>query len=128
MKSPESNQAIGAYGEALAERALIEAGYQIIGKNWRYKHCEIDFIAREGEMLVFVEVKARNSDRFGEPYEAVGHGKMRALSRAAQAYLREQRWKGESRFDIVSIVLRPSAQQDLGSPRLDIIKDAFWPG
>ena len=59
----------GKYGEQLAAEFLSENGYEIIERNYRYKHAEIDIIARQGEALIFVEVKLRSSQTFGVPEE-----------------------------------------------------------
>lgn len=118
----------GQRGEALAEERLRSLGYRILERNWRFKHLEVDLIAVEADMLVFVEIKTRNDLRYGQPEDSVDWRKERKLARAAEIYIHKTNYHGEIRFDIVS-VLWP---QDLPThfdapPRVEIIKDAFWP-
>ena len=118
----------GHLGEDLAQEKLLANGYTIIARNWRYKHLEIDFIAKDKQILVFVEVKTRQNTRYGHPYEAVDWRKQQKLARAAQIFLARSNHQGEIRFDIVSVVLN----EDLRSPKVSepvikLIKDAFWP-
>jgi len=96
---------LGKKGEELAVEFLQKKGYEIVETNWRFGHNELDLIARDGEVLVVAEVKTRQSNLFGEPYEAVTREKQRAIVRSANAWVRFHRWKGETRFDIISIVL-----------------------
>lgn len=118
----------GRKGEALAETALTEMGYQILERNWRHKHLEVDLIALEKGMLVFVEVKTRNDLRYGEPHEAIDWKKEQKLARAANIYLSQQSYKGEVRFDIVSVVLPQDVPVGLDIvPTVEVIRDAFWP-
>lgn len=118
----------GRKGEALAETALTEMGYQILERNWRHKHLEVDLIALEKGMLVFVEVKTRNDLRYGEPHEAIDWKKEQKLARAANIYLSQQSYKGEVRFDIVSVVLPQDVPAGLDIvPTVEVIRDAFWP-
>lgn len=118
----------GRQGEALAENALMEMGYQILERNWRHKHLEVDLIAVEDNMLVFVEVKTRNDLRYGEPHEAIDWKKEQKLARAANIYLSQQSYKGEVRFDIVSVVLPQDVPVGLDvAPTVEVIRDAFWP-
>lgn len=118
----------GKVGEDLAQETLLENGYTIISRNWRYKHLEIDFVAMDSQTLVFVEVKTRKNTRFGHPYEAVDWKKQQKLARAATIYLSQSSHKGETRFDIVSVILNDDIldKKDSG-PQVKIIKDAFWP-
>lgn len=119
----------GRTGEQLAVDALIEEGYEILEQNWRNGHLEIDIIARDKGVLVFVEVKTRRETTFGPPVDGVNTLKIRRLIRAAQAYIHSSGYLGESRFDIVSII---SPDQELPGgvrvlkPQLNIYKDAFW--
>lgn len=110
---------LGKLGEALAVEYLINKGYQILERNWRSGHKEIDIIALNGNTLVAVEVKTRRSDNFGEPEIAVGVMKQRMLARAADAYVRYNKLDVDIRFDIISIVFT-----DQG-PETEHIEDAF---
>ncbi len=114
-------QRFGLAGEALAAEILEGAGYRILARNYRTKLGEIDIIAREGEVLVFVEVKARAAGGlYGNPKYAVNHAKQRRLSRAALHYLKETGRLGcRARFDVVSIL------SGEGGVRWEIVRNAF---
>ena len=115
--------AFGVRGEELACEALVDRGYAIVERRYRTKHGEIDIVARDGETLVFVEVKARSDGSFGDPEESVTLQKQQRLVWMATDYLVRQR-VGEvaCRFDVVGIntVTTP--------PTVTIIPDAFRPG
>lgn len=108
----------GVWGEQQAVRYLRECGYEIVCVNWRYKRLEVDIIAKDKGVLVFVEVKSRTDSRFGEPKEFVDHKKRRNLIRLADAYISYIKYQGEIRFDIVSVFLEQS--------KIELVKDAFW--
>ena len=112
---------LGKIGEELAVNYLIEKGYEILERNWRNKHKEIDIIAKDGGTLVIVEVKTRQSDGFGEPDMAVTRQKQMRLVYAANAYVFRNRLDLDIRFDIISIVFNQ------GNPKIDHIEDAFLP-
>lgn len=111
----------GRRGEALAEQALRAHGYEIIERNWRCPVGEIDLVARDGEVIVFVEVKLRGSDAFGTPEEAVTEAKQTRLLQAGAAYLAEHGLDDvPCRIDVVAIELAPSGKVQ----RLSIHRDA----
>ncbi len=94
----------GDRGERLAAEFLTEAGLRILEQNYRFGRAEVDVVAEEGGELVFVEVKARESLRFGEPEESVGAAKEDRLRRAAEGYCMERGMTDRFyRFDIVAI-------------------------
>ena len=97
---------IGESGEALAAKFLREQGFEILAVNYWTKAGEIDIIAREGETLVFAEVKARSSTTVALPERAVTAKKQRTINRVAESYMRKNGLlhKVNARFDIVSIV------------------------
>jgi putative endonuclease len=97
---------LGHYGEDLAAAHLTQAGYELLARNWRCREGELDIVARDGDAIVFVEVKARSSADFGMPAEAVGHVKARRIRGLACRWLVENRpvGAGELRFDVVSVV------------------------
>ncbi|MCU1590498.1 MAG: hypothetical protein JWP11_1754 [Frankiales bacterium] len=99
---------LGQYGEELAAQHLTAAGLQVLARNWRCREGELDIVARDGDVLVFVEVKARSGTGFGEPAEAVGRVKARRIHVLACRWLAEHRPDGaqELRFDVVSVVRR----------------------
>jgi putative endonuclease len=101
-------RAAGRRGEDLAHRYLERQGMRVVARNWRAPGGvgEIDVIARDGDALVFVEVKARESAEFGAPDRNIGTQKEEALRRAARSYARRAGvpWS-RVRFDVVGIVL-----------------------
>lgn len=96
---------LGVKGESLSAKHLIDKGYSILERNYRYKHAEIDIIARIGQVLVFVEVKTRTKTNFGYPEESVNDKKANKVIEGAEQYVFEEDWEGEIRFDIISIVI-----------------------
>lgn len=95
---------VGREGEALAANFLQQKGYEIVDRNWRYGPKEIDIVARDGDTMVFVEVKTRSTLAFELPQEAVTKKKMKNLVEAADAYLIQRNIDLESRFDIVGVL------------------------
>lgn len=83
-------------------RYLRAQGWRIVARNWRWRGGEVDIIAKDGETLVFVEVKARENPEFLSPEEAVDQRKRQHLWRSAQAYLRGKPWV-PVRFDVVTV-------------------------
>ncbi|MBO6027076.1 MAG: YraN family protein [Bacteroidales bacterium] len=110
---------LGKIGEDLAVELLIKKGYQILERNWRSGHKEIDIIALDGDTLVAVEVKTRKSNTYGEPDIAVGVMKQKMLIWAADAYVRYKNLDVDVRFDIVSIVFTDKDKH------IEHIEDAF---
>lgn len=110
---------LGMLGEELAANYLINKGYQILERNWRSGHKEIDIIALHDTDLVIVEVKTRKSGDYGEPEIAVGRYKQRMLIWAADAYVRYKNLDVDVRFDIISVVITD------GEPEIEHIEDAF---
>ncbi|NQW16187.1 MAG: YraN family protein [Chloroflexi bacterium] len=94
----------GQIGERSAERELRRMGYQIITRNYRTRRGEVDLIARDGETLVFVEVKTRLGGAYGTPEEAITPKKQAHLISAAQTYMQEtDSENAEWRIDVVVI-------------------------
>ena len=99
-----STAAEGKRGEAIAREYLEGAGFTILRQNYRFLRAEVDIIAREGEVIVFCEVKMRRSNRYGLPEEAVTFRKQQQLRRAAEGYIAEHRIRDRAcRFDVVAI-------------------------
>lgn len=115
-------KALGNKGEEIAARYLRKKGYKILKRNYAVPTGEIDIVARDGGTLVFVEVKARTDDRFGQPAEAVGTRKQRRMRSAALHYLAGLRKQPPARFDVVSVRL------DGGGEEVEHIMDAFEAG
>ncbi len=111
----------GDWGERQAEAALRRAGYRLIGRNVRPDdRDELDLVMRDGDVLVFVEVKTRKNETFGAPAEAVDRRKRHALSRAAVRYLTRLRRPVDFRFDVVEIIGSPG-----DAPVVRHIRNAF---
>lgn len=104
-----AKDAVGAYGERVAARALVDLGMVIIARNWRCPTGEIDIIARDGESIVFCEVKTRRSQNFGAPAEAVNPIKVRKLRALAATWLAvNPEMRGDVRFDVMSVWPQPA--------------------
>ena len=112
---------LGKKGEDIAAQYLSEKGYEILERNWRNRHKEIDIIAKDGNELVVVEVKTRQNDEHGEPDLAVTRPKQTRLIYAANAYIFQNNLDINTRFDIITIVFKD------GKPVIDHIQDAFLP-
>ncbi len=113
----------GAWGEDLAFDHLSQHGIEILARNWRFKRTEIDIIARENGIVVFVEVKTRASTSFGRPEEMVDRRKQRLLIDAAMAFMRSVGHDWEIRFDIIAILGEPGRLEEIIH-----FRDAFFPG
>jgi len=114
------SQRFGRKNEQLAIDFLKRRGYRIIERNFRTPVGEVDIIAAEGDTIVFVEVKARRSGRYGHPKFAVTPGKQRHLSMAALTYLKQTRNIGtRARFDVVTV--RYAGDM----PTVEHVKNAF---
>jgi len=96
-------QAIGDAGEDRAARFLESRGMTIVARNYRTRLGEIDLIARDGGVLVFVEVRLRADDRFGGAAASIGPAKQRRLAAAASAYLARLGRPPPCRFDVVTL-------------------------
>jgi len=110
----------GKAGEDLAAVLLEKQGYEILQRNYRFDRGEIDLVAQEGGELVFIEVKARYNDRFGNPEDAVTPAKEEQLKKVAEGYLLEHTLDNQvCRFDIVSITFTGY------TPQISILRNAF---
>ena len=93
----------GLLGEQMAADYFIKAGYQLIEKNWRHSHWEVDIIAVKDTVLHFIEVKTRRTKKFGLPEESVSRKKIQYLINASEAYLHlHPEWK-RIQFNILAI-------------------------
>lgn len=113
----------GKRAEDLASQYIVNLGYAIIERNWRFKRAEVDIIAIDQHWLVFIEVKSRSGTLYGTPETAVTPHKEALLSDAAAAYMLEHGYTGEYRFDIISVLFRPEEK-----PLIEHFVDAFFPG
>ena len=120
--SPEA--ALGRRGEDLAHRYLRNAGFMVVARNYRPNEgeAEVDIIARDGDTVVFVEVKSRTSADFGAPDRAIGGDKQKNIVRAARSYATRAgiTWS-QVRFDTISIVFT-------NPPSLVHQQDVFFDG
>lgn len=111
---------LGRKGEMLASRYLMDKGFAILHYNWRSGHKEIDIIAKERDTLVFVEVKSRSSELYGNAEQAVDDRKIRLLLSAAQTYILKYGIDLKYRFDIITVI-------GVCEPyRIEHIRDAFY--
>ena len=113
-------QSSGAWGEDLALRYLTHRGYTLVERNYRTRYGEIDLILREGDTLVFVEVKLRRGTGFGDPVEAVTLRKQSTIRSLATWYLSERDPDFETlRFDVIGILANDNRV------RIRHVEDAF---
>lgn len=106
----------------MAAEYLICNGYSIQIRNFRTRCGEIDIIAKDGEYLVFIEVKTRTSVRFGAPREAVDYHKQNRIKNIAKLYLLQKKFFDKPvRFDVVEVLLTDKSD----AKSIIIIKNAF---
>jgi len=98
-----SPQQLGQTAEDLAIKHLKKQGFSIIARNYRYQRAEIDIVATKHQLLVFVEVKARSSNQFGDPETFVNSKKQALVHAAAEHYIIAQDWNYAIRFDIIAL-------------------------
>lgn len=115
-----SNTDIGNKGEEIACQYLKKQGYKIIERNYRIRGGEIDIIARDGETLVFIEVKTRWSHEYGPPVESMTFWKIKALLKTAKFYILKINWcDKEYRLDFIGIDFANSED----NPKIELIKN-----
>ena len=102
----EARRALGVSGEDLAAAWYEAAGYTVVARNWRCRDGELDLIVRLGRLLVFCEVKARTTDAFGAPVEAITRTKQQRLRRLAARWIEDGEGPRpvEIRFDVASVL------------------------
>lgn len=111
---------LGTLGESLAQQYLQELGYTIVAQNWHWGKAEVDIIAYDREILVFVEVKTRQQATFGPPELAVTPKKQQLLYELATEYMYQVEHEQEFRFDVIAIVIKPKLN-------IQHFPDAFFP-
>jgi len=117
----DDTKSLGHIGEDIACYYLERHGYKILVRNYRRRFGEIDIIARDGKSLVFIEVKTRSNNRFGNPLEAVDTRKQGQIAKVALDYLaRNKLLDKPARFDIVTIFYKKEQ-----IPDVEIIKNGF---
>jgi len=99
------NLTIGYLGEAIAKKYLQNKGYKIIEQNYKTKYSEIDLIARDNKVLVFVEVRTKTKEQFGSPEESLNRIKIKRLIKNTTAYVVQKSHVKDYRLDAICIVL-----------------------
>jgi putative endonuclease len=118
-----ARQALGKLGEDLACQALESRGHAIIARRYRTDHGELDIVSAHNGFIVFVEVRARSGDAFGDPAESVTAQKQQRLVTMAMDYVARHRLEhSPCRFDVVAI------EAEVDPPRVTVFEDAFRPG
>ena len=110
---------LGKEGERIAKEFLKKKGYSILQENYRTPFGEIDIIAREKDVLVFVEVKTRADLTFGSPFEAVNQRKKEKIKKVALSFMKRLKKECPARFDVLSIKVED------GREKIEHIRDAF---
>jgi putative endonuclease len=100
-----AKQKLGKKAEDSACSFLVEKGYEILERNWRFSKAEIDIIAKDKRFgtLVFIEVKSRSYNTFGEPESGVSRQKIKLVSDAASAFMEQKNYNWAVRFDIIGV-------------------------
>jgi|TARA_B110000240_G_C13470511_1_gene440728 putative endonuclease len=110
---------LGKKGEQLAIDYLVEKGYTILDKNWRFQKAEIDIIAQKENTLAVVEVKTRSSDYFGNPQDFVNPKKIQLSVSAINEYVISKDLNVDVRFDIIAIIKTEK------ETKIEHLEDAF---
>ena len=115
-----NNKKTGKIGEDIAIDFLKKKGYKIIERNYKCVFGEVDIVALDSGNIVFVEVKSRRSEYFGDPTDAVDLNKQKKISKIALNYLKEKRLDNhDARFDVIAIKLSPNGNT------VELIENAF---
>ena len=104
---------LGKWGEDLAADYLQHKGYTIIERDWKSGRRDLDIVAKNGNVIVFVEVKTRRNSLYGQPEEAVDYRKLQSLQQAINHYIKFRHISQEVRFDIISIVGTIGSEPDI---------------
>ncbi len=116
-----SNKKLGYFGEDAAVSYLKQKGYDVLERNWRFRHWEIDIIAHHLNEIVFIEVKTRQSTRHGDPEASVSLKKQRHLVDAAHFYIEQNNVEWPARFDIITLL------KENNSFTVKHLESAFFP-
>ena len=114
---------LGHTGERLAEAFLKRQRLKTVARHFGTPVGELDLVMRDGETVVFVEVKTRRDRKYADPQDAVGRAKQRRMTRAALWFIDQKRWQDRPcRFDIVAVTLSTT-----GAPEIEHFPEAFFP-
>ncbi len=116
----DARRKLGQRGEDLAVAQLCNQGYVICERNYRCPRGEIDLVARDGDCLVFVEVRTRRGREYGSPEESIIPAKQAKLIELAQTYVQEHHWAGDWRIDVVAVEMSRAGQV----LRVEVIQNA----
>ena len=119
-KEMAAHNELGAWGEEIAADYLQRQGYQILERDWKSGHRDLDLIAMDNDTLVFVEVKTRRNRICTDPEMAVDYQKIRNLQQAANHYVKYKHTDNDIRFDLITVVGMIGE-----TPDIEHIKDAF---
>ena len=122
FRNMASHNDLGALGEQIALEYLLAKNYQILETNWACGHKEVDIIAKDGDTIVFVEVKTRHNPCLIDPEVTVDSYKQRHLIWAANSYVNRYQYDNDVRFDIIAIIVNSNNEK-----KIEHIEDAFYP-
>ena len=111
----------GKWGEQIATEFLVAKGYDIVERNWRLEHLELDIIARNAQRVIFVEVKTRKDREYADPVQLITKKKLNNIVRCANAYMQRYNVNFSAQFDIIII---SGTQEDY---TIDHYPDAYFP-
>lgn len=118
-----NNHKTGKIGELAAVEYLQNKGYSILERNWRFHRAEIDIIAECDELLVFIEVKSKKSDRHGKPEHTVTRAQQKLILLAASGYMSRHNYEWAVQFDVIGVLI----DHHDNVLRLTHHEDAFFP-
>lgn len=110
----------GKLAENYVLNFFLQKNFTLISKNYRYKKFEIDIILKKNDLILFIEVKARKNNKYGNPEEFLSESQKNRIHLAAENFLFETKWEKNIRFDIASIFLDENKNFIL-----EIFEDAF---
>jgi putative endonuclease len=120
-KDKKAHIELGKEGEERAASFLVKNGMQILYRNWRYSHYELDIVAQRGNIIHFVEVKTRTSSRYGQPEDQVNKKKFKFLKACGEAFLWQHPHIHQVQFDIISVTISNG-----GADEIVFIEDVYF--